>query len=259
MNKLAVTEKQFFTAQGYLIVRQMASEAQVRALRATAEQQLEAVQAPVEYEADVAYQGAPASRADSGGDTVRRLLQAYKRHPGFAQWAEQPRLTGIISTLLGSDSIRLVQGHHNCIMTKHPMFSSSTMWHQDFRYWNFQRNHLVTAWLALGRETARNGCMRLIPGSHMMNLDKSRFDESSFLRTDIQENRALMHQALRAELEPGDVLLFHSGLMHAAGRNQTETRKLALVFTYRAAENLPIPGTRSAEFQDIPLVGDTNG
>jgi len=255
MEKLTYKDKQLFTTQGYLIVRQMASQAQVKLLCDEAEQQLAAAQAPVEYEADVAYSGAPDSRQEQGGDTIRRLLNAYQRHSSFAQWATHPSVVQAVTTLLDSDPAHLVQAHHNCIMTKHPSFSSSTMWHQDFRYWHFQRNALVTAWLALGKETAHNGCMRLIPRSHAMTLDKSRFDEASFLRTDLLENRKLIHETVRAELRPGDVLLFHSGLLHAAGRNQTDQRKLALVFTYRSGSNLALAGSHSASIPDVALSG----
>ncbi len=278
MQALAKAQQQFFAAQGYLIVRQMATATQVDYLRNIAEQQLIDASEPVEYEADVAYQGAPQSKQADGGKTIRRLLHAYQRHSSFAEWGKTPRLVRTVAELLQiqrfskpiqdtqepiqdtqelpSDGIFLVQAHHNCVMTKHPQFSSSTMWHQDFRYWCFQENNLVTAWLALTHETARNGCMRLIPGSHDVKLDKSRFDQASFLRTDLPENRTLMHQALRAELHPGDVLLFHSGLIHAAGRNQTQQRKLALVFTYRQPCNLPISGSRSAVFADVEIQVD---
>lgn len=274
MEPLAHAQRQFFAAQGYLIIRQMATPAEVDRIREAAEKHLVDASGPVEYEADVAYSGSPESRDADGGKTIRRLLQAYQRHSSFAEWGTNPILIQPIAQLLdthsfstdiqlrqlqdihdsSSDKVLLVQAHHNCVMTKHPQFSSSTMWHQDFRYWRYQENNLVTAWLALTRETARNGCMRLIPGSHAVKLDQSRFDQESFFRTDLSENRALMHQALRAELEPGDVLLFHSGLMHAAGRNQTEQRKLALVFTYRQTSNLPLPDSRSAEVPDIEIV-----
>lgn len=273
MQALANAQQQFFAAQGYLIVRQMATAKQVDDLRNIAEQQLLDASEPVEYEADVAYQGAPESKEVDGGKTIRRLLHAYQRHSRFAEWGKCPQLVRPVAQLLQThhfstntttqdtqkpspDDILLVQAHHNCVMTKHPQFSSSTMWHQDFRYWQFQENNLVTAWLALTHETARNGCMRLIPGSHAVKLDKFRFDQDSFLRTDLPENRALMHQALRAELHPGDVLLFHSGLIHAAGRNQTQLRKLALVFTYRQGSNLPIPDSRSAAFTGVVVQTD---
>ncbi|GAB4197203.1 MAG: phytanoyl-CoA dioxygenase family protein [Wenzhouxiangellaceae bacterium] len=254
---LSAEQIAFFHRQGYLILRQAASAERVAHLRSIAEQHLQDGTPPVEYEADVHYPGSPSTREAEGGLTIRRLLQAWHRDPALQEWATHPALTQCISALLAKPSISLVLNHHNCVMTKHPRYSSATLWHQDIRYWSFQRADLVTAWLALGEETARNGCMRLIPGSHREDWDGQRFDEHMFFRPDREDNRSLMHQALRAELQPGDVLLFHSRLLHAAGRNHTDQRKLAVVFTYRASDNLPLPNTRSAQDADIPL--DING
>jgi len=47
------------------------------------------------------------------------------------------------------------------------------------------------------------------------------------------------------------MLFFHSTTFHAAGRNETDDIKRSLVFTYRAADNEPIPETRSAVYPDI--------
>jgi len=248
---LTTEQCDFFQRQGYLILPGAAAGDQLHALQTAADAQLAAAAAPVEYEADVHYPGSPGDYQQPGGRTVRRLLDAWSRAQAFRTWALQPLLTGAVRELLASDSLRLELAHHNCIMTKHPQHSSSTLWHQDFRYWQFTENHLITAWLALGRETARNGCMRLIPGSHRLQLDAARFDQRRFFRTDHGPNRALMHQAVRAELQAGDLLLFHSGLLHAAGRNHDASVKLALVFTYRATDNLPLPGGRAAELGSI--------
>ena len=51
------------------------------------------------------------------------------------------------------------------------------------------------------------------------------------------------------------MLFFHSRTLHAAGRNVSDAVKRSLVFTYRAADNAPIPETRSALYEDIPLCG----
>ena len=138
-------------------------------------------------------------------------------------------------------------------MTKHPGYSSATLWHQDVRYWSFDRPDLVSLWLALGTETADNGALMVIPGSHRLDLDRGRLDRDLFLRPDLAENRALIEQAITLELTAGDVLLFSSRLFHAAGRNDTDAVKLSLVFTYHAADNHPIPGTRSAQYPSIML------
>ena len=108
-------------------------------------------------------------------------------------------------------------------------------------------------WLALGREYVENGCLRVLPGSHSMDFGPQQLDEASFLRPDVEANKPLIRTQRRVELDAGDVLFFHCRTLHAAGHNQTADTKFSLVFTYRAADNLPRAGTRSASLPDIPL------
>jgi phytanoyl-CoA hydroxylase len=138
-------------------------------------------------------------------------------------------------------------------MTKFPGYSSATLWHQDNRYWSFARQDLISAWLALGSENKKNGCLKLIPGTHKMAIDEGRFDAKKFLRPDLAVNRELIEQAIDVELEAGDLLLFHSRLFHAAGRNESDRVKMSLVFTYHGTDNVPIMDTRSARYPSIAL------
>ena len=77
--------------------------------------------------------------------------------------------------------------------------------------------------------------------------------ECYLLRPDVEANKPLIRTQRRVELDAGDVLFFHCRTLHAAGHNQTADTKFSLVFTYRAADNLPRAGTRSASLPDIPL------
>jgi len=208
--------------------------------------------APLEYEADVRYPGSPDSHDAPGGRTVRRLLQAYARDPLFARWATSPAVADHLHALLGP-AVELSQAHHNCVMTKDPRYGSLTSWHRDIRYWSFERPELVSTWLALGRERVENGCLLVLPGSHAIDLGPDRLDEAQFLRTDVEANAPLIAAQAPVELEPGDVLFFHSRLFHAAGRNRTGQTKYSVVFTYHAADNRPLPGSRSASLPDIAL------
>lgn len=214
---------------------------------------LDPLKGPVEYEADVGYPGAPQSRNVEGGETVRRLLQVYRRHRVFSQWAVSPSLAATLCELMGFSHVMLAQSHHNCIMTKHPGFSSATHWHQDIRYWLFDRPELISVWLALGAETPRNGSLMVIPGSHCLHIDDTRFDSEKFLRQDIQENRELIETATPISLNAGDVLCFHCRLFHAAGKNNSEHTKFSVVFTYHDMSNTAIQGTRSSRLESIPL------
>ena len=209
--------------------------------------------APVEYEADVQYPGAPDSRQSPGGDTPRRLLNAIARDAVFRNWAVDDQVTGHVMNLLRTTRIQVSQNHHNCIMTKFPGYGSETGWHQDIRYWSFDRPELVTAWLALGEESNENGSLTVIPGSHRMDFDRGQFDAALFFRSDVERNINLMESAQSIELNAGDVLFFHCRLLHSAGQNRTDLVKYSLVFTYHAMTNCPITGTRSAEHPDIEI------
>jgi len=241
-----------FQRDGYLVARGRAPADRLSALRAQAMSQLAAGTGPAEYEADLHYPGAPASRAAPGGNTARRLLQAYDRGALFSDWAAAPEVVEPLRQLLGP-AVMLSRAHHNCVMTKQPRYSSVTGWHHDIRYWSFQRPELISEWLALGREYPDNGCLSFLPGTHALEIGPPRLDSELFLREDLPENQALIATRETPELQPGDVVFFHCRTFHAAGSNHTDAVKLSLVYTYHAADNHPLPGTRSASVPSVRL------
>lgn len=241
-----------FKNSGYIVLPKFSTEQFCDEVVAFARSELQHHVMPIEYEADVQYPGAPTSRAAAGGATARRLLMASGRATMLRDWATGNPLKAILQQLLG-ETVFLSQAHHNCIMTKQPAFSSITGWHRDSRYWNFARAELVSAWLALGNEQAENGCLWVIPGSHRLKVEAGQLDEKQFLRTDLEQNRPLLEQAVEVPLAKGDLLLFHSNLFHAAGRNITNKTKFSLVFTYRSADNPPKFDSRSASQLELLL------
>lgn len=243
-----------FSEDGYVVVKGMVEPARCAELSAIAQAHLAELIAPVEYELDVHYPGSPKDADAPGARTSRRLLGAYARHDAFRRWATDARVGRVLRDLFGGDeAVMLSQCHHNCVMTKAPGFSSVTLWHQDNRYWSFDRQDLISVWLALGAENKSNGCLRVIPGTHHLQADPGRFDAALFLRPDLAENKALISRSQTVELDAGDVLFFHSRLLHAAGRNLTDATKFSAVFTYHQADNRPIRDTRSDRAPSISL------
>lgn len=247
---LTQDELQRFEQDGYLIFRGLATPAECEEMRTVAARHLQDATAPVEYEAEVGYAGAPHSLDAPGGRTIRRLRGAYHRHPAFASWAGDPRLVTRLSQLFGEDVI-LTLAHHNCVMTKHPDFGTATGWHRDIRYWSFAKPDLISVWLALGTEDASNGALQVIPGSHRLTLQPDQLDEHDFLRPDVPVNQPLFAQGVALALQPGDVLFFHSRLFHAAGRNSSERVKFSAVFAYHGKSNHPIAGSKSAAAGEV--------
>ena len=238
--------------RGFVVVPGLVSPERCAAIKARAQQQLREAAQPVEYEADLRYPGAPESKHAPGGHTVRRLLDAYGRDALMREWASSPEIRGWMELYFG-ETPHLSRAHHNCMMTKHPAYGSLTGWHRDARYWSFERDDLVSTWLALGPEFVENGALWLVPGSHAMTFTSDRFDAAKFFRADLPENKSIIDTAVCPELQTGDVVFFHCNTLHSAGRNQIDEVKFSLVFTYHGASNVPLPGTRSASKPEIVL------
>ena len=228
-----------------MVARGFADAGRVAALRALSERHLQDHVAPIEYEADLRYPGAPESRQAEGGQTVRRLLSAYGRDPLYAQWATDPAIGQWLARYFGETPV-LSTVHHNCVMTKHPAYGSLTGWHQDIRYWSFSDTDLVSCWLALGHETRANGGLSFIPGSHAAAFQPAQFDAKKFFRDDEPLNAPWIARAVCPDLEPGDVVFFHCRTLHAAQGNSSDRVKLSLVHTYHPQSCHPLPGARPA-------------
>ncbi|MDP9109880.1 MAG: phytanoyl-CoA dioxygenase family protein [Pseudomonadota bacterium] len=241
-----------FHTQGFLVLPGYASAQTCDRLRHLAQDHLQREIGPLEYEAEVGYAGAPASLDAPGGRTVRRLRGAYGRDETLRAWASDAGVIARLRQLFGQPVV-LNLAHHNCIMSKHPDWGTATGWHRDIRYWSFQQSNPITVWLALGEENAHNGGLWVIPGSHRWELEAAQLDQRDFLREDFPANRPLVAQGVALSLQAGDVLLFDSRLFHAAAANRSGQRKLSVAFAYRGADNLPVPGSRSAAAGEIDL------
>jgi phytanoyl-CoA hydroxylase len=241
-----------FRLEGYLVLPGMLAPDACTRIRTVVQEHLHQAIPPLEYEAEVGYPGAPSSLDAPGGHTVRRLQNAYQRDDALRAWAEDSRIVNCMAQLI-EEPIALTLAHHNCVMTKHPRYGTATGWHRDIRYWRFARNELITVWLALGDERAENGALKVIPGSHRLDIKPEQLDALDFLRPDAPENAALFAQGITPALHAGDALLFHSGLFHAAGPNSQDEVKMSVAFAYRGRSNLPLPGSRSAGGGDVAL------
>jgi len=249
---LSAAQVASFRQDGYLLLKNFVPAPSCEQMLAVTQAHVAQAIAPLEYEAEVGYAGAPVSLDAPGGRTARRLRMAWQRAAQFQRWASDPALVATLHQLF-NEPVCTTLAHHNCVMTKHPTFGTATGWHRDIRYWSFDRNDLISVWLALGAEHADNGGLHFIPGSHRLQLQPEQMDELDFLRPDVPANQALFAQGISLPLEQGDVVLFHSGLFHAAGKNNSDQVKASVVFAYHGLSNRALPGSRSAAAEDVRL------
>jgi ectoine hydroxylase-related dioxygenase (phytanoyl-CoA dioxygenase family) len=151
--------------------------------------------------------------------------------------AEQPMITDLVADLLGPD----VDCFQSQLIFKNPGVIGQP-WHQDSYYFRFDKQPQVGVWVALSRATLKNGCLWVLPGSHAANEifthvpDRRPAANRGYLEIVDQDTS----RRVPALMEPGDVLVFHSYLMHMSTDNAADNRRSAMVYHYGRAGTQPL-------------------
>jgi non-haem Fe2+, alpha-ketoglutarate-dependent halogenase len=90
----------------------------------------------------------------------------HKSHllfPWLNELVRDPRLLDAVEDVLGSD---LLCWNTN-LFVKEPQDPGYVSWHQDATYWGLSAPFSLTAWVALSPSTPENGCVRVLPKSHL--------------------------------------------------------------------------------------------
>ncbi|SFV70191.1 Phytanoyl-CoA dioxygenase [hydrothermal vent metagenome] len=251
---------QQFNKDGFLLLSQFADHELCDTIKDIAKAHLKHKIPPIETETEYVRKSKEDRKRISDGHseqheeriTIRRLRQVYHRDIVFKKWMENKEIRPVLKQIL-KENPTITIAHHNSIMTKMPYTSTETSWHQDFRYWSFENDNLVSVWLALDEENGKNGVLEFIPGSHMMEFDASQFDEKEYFSEDIVENKPLIATKVSYALQKGDVVLFHCKLLHRANKNSTDEAKISFVYTVKGRSNQAIEGTRSTDYEEVTL------
>ena len=92
--------------------------------------------------------------------------------------------------------------------------------HQDNYYWAVKNSNALTLWVALNKSNKNNGCVHYYDGSHEYGILDH---EPSFAKGSSQKisniNFLKKFKISYPELEPGDVLVHHSLVVHGSSKN----------------------------------------
>ncbi len=256
--RLNQEELNSFNQNGFLILRNFADKRECDAILDIAKIHIKYQIEPIEREAEYHIHSKEYrtniinynSTLNQG--TIRRLRQAYSRDTIFKNWMENRKIRPILEQIL-DDQVVITTAHHNSIMTKMPKESTATNWHQDRRYWSFTDNNLVSVWLALGDENSQNGVLEFIPKSHKMSFSSNQFDNKEYFREDYKQNMSLIETKVSTTLKKGDIVIFHSLLLHRANKNSTDKPKISFVYTVKGALTKAIEDSRSLAYPEILL------
>ena len=127
-----------------------------------------------------------------------------REDPFWVRLISDPRLLNIAEIFIGPN-IALFASHY---ISKPPTDGRPVLWHQDGSYWPLAPMEVTTLWLAVDDSTPTNGCMRVIPGTHRMELHEMQRsnDAPNVLSSHIDPALVDESQAIDFVLKAGDCL-----------------------------------------------------
>lgn len=161
--------------------------------------------------------------------------ERIKSHLLF-RWAadlvRHPAVLDAVQAVIGPD----ILFWDSSLFTKEAQRPDYISWHQDLRYWGLDPgDQVVTAWIALSPSTVESGCMRVVPGSHHLNLvpHTNTLAPNNMLSYG-QEIQATVDEETAADLvlQPGEMSLHHAMIIHGSAPNRSSDRRIGYAIRY---------------------------
>ncbi len=185
--------------------------------------------------------------ADSLGSTPKavQLSQVHRFHGWAWELATHPGVLDAVEGVLGPDILLWSAS----MFPKRARDPGYVTMHQDGTYWGLEGGEVTTAWVALTESTRKNGCMRLLPGSHRSKILPHRDTHAADnLLTRGQVVQADYDEAdvVDVELRAGQLSLHHVRTIHGSHRNRSDRPRIGIAMRYMTPEVRPLRRGESA-------------
>ncbi len=117
------------------------------------------------------------------------------------------------------------------LFIKNPKEKGFVSFHQDAKYIGLEPHNWVTVWVAITDSNEKNGCMRMLPGSHKENLKhhEQKFDENNLLTRGQTIQNVPLDKTDPLILKAGQISLHHPKIVHGSGLNYSDDRRIGFV------------------------------
>ena len=149
-------------------------------------------------------------------------------HPKLCEWAFDDAVLDIVEAITGPD-IALYSSHFIC---KPKGNGKRVPWHEDSAYWKGRITpmEICTVWLAIDPSTRVNGCMKVIPRTHVEGQkgfsDYDAVDpEQNVFGSEIKASQRDDGKAVYIELNADECSLHDTRFMHSSEPNTSSNRR----------------------------------
>jgi len=158
-----------------------------------------------------------------------------------------PSILDAVEALIGPNF--LCWGTH--FFCKLPGDGKRVAWHQDASFWPLTPSKCVTAWLAIDDAEVENGCMRVVPRSHLhgqIAFRRSEDDGSAVLNQTVDGVDLYGDEPFDVELEAGQFSLHSDLILHGSNPNvSAEKRRCGVTLRFVPTDVAAPTGWRQGE------------
>ncbi len=224
---LTPDQLRFYNENGYVIIPNLLSAQEVQALKDLRDRAVARAmtQGGSFYDGPAQYDVEPLKSDPTGKSLgLRKIQEVYQTEPVYRDMLSQPKILDIVQDIIGPN----IYYHSSKLMCKPGNGGRRKPWHQDFAYWPNMDTRQVTLWIAVDKATPENGCMQVIPGSHLRGLIPH-FKLEDF---QIREDNIPNENVVTAPMNPGDALFFSVLTLHASDPNNSPNPRLSAIIDY---------------------------
>lgn len=196
---------------------------------------------------------------DGSGKESKLALWFNPGNNPFGMMARSERMVCMVNQLM--EGYADVAHYHSKLMQKEPKVGGAWEWHQDYGYWYRAQfpypDQMISVMTALSTANIENGCLQVIKGSHKMGRVNHEHDGNQMGADINYVNQALeIMEQVYVELNPGDVLIFHSNIFHRSEANLSDKPRWSFISAYNRTTNVPKLEKSTACITPIDMVTD---
>ena len=162
-----------------------------------------------------------------------RFFDDYCNWNRISQFQEVIKNSKVAEVAAGLMKSKTVQVFHDHVLVKEPGTSKPTPWHQDSPYYFVEGSQTVSFWSPVDAVT--DATLRCVAGSHKWSkpvlptrwLNEDKFYKDTFKYMPVPDPDAEGMKVLEWDMDPGDAVAFHYGILHGARGNETKKRRRA--------------------------------
>lgn len=240
---LSIEQIAAFHRDGYILVRSLFDNEEANILRETAK-------------ADAAFKKNAYDLKDGEGGATKLVLWNKVGEDVYGTVARSPRIVDAMEQLLGDE----VYHYHSKMSIKEPLTGGAWSWHQDYGYWYMNGclyPDMASAFIAVDPNTKENGCLQVLKGSHKMGrVEHGKFGDQTGADPERVENAMKLMELVYVEMNPGDVLFFHSNTLHRSDQNKSPNPRWSMICCYNTRHNNPYKASHHPFYEKLNKVPD---